>query len=100
MSPRSTWIGVLCLALAVSGGLALLASDAPDGLEHSLAAVGAPEGETFVAAPMPDYEIPFLASPLLRRSIAGLSGCLAVFGLAWLAGRCLRGRAGSEKKEA
>ena len=81
---------VLALALAISGGLALFASESPDGLEHSMERVGAGEGEAIVEAPMADYELSLLKNPTARKVAAGLSGTLAVFGLTLLAGWGLR----------
>ena len=86
---RLHW-GVLALALAISGGLALLASESPDGLEHSMEQVGAAEGEALMEAPMPDYELTLLQNPIARKVAAGISGTLAVFGLSLLAGWGLR----------
>jgi hypothetical protein len=86
---RLHW-GVLALALAISGGLALFASESPDGLEHSMHQVGVGEGEALIEAPMPDYELSLLQNPTARKVAAGLSGTLAVFGLSLLAGWSLR----------
>ncbi len=83
-------IGILMIALAIAGGLSLLASGAPDGLEHSMEQMGAVDGEPALDSPMPDYEAPFWKNPTARKAIAGLSGTLAVLGLVLLAGRLLR----------
>jgi hypothetical protein len=85
-------LGIGFVALAVAGGLSLLASEAPDGLEHSMHEVGAESGQPVLAAPMPDYQVGFLANPLARQALAGLSGALAVMGLAVSAGWLLRRR--------
>jgi len=82
----------LC-ALGIAGGLSLLASQAPDGLEHSLEALGAEPGQPVIASPMADYQVGFLANPVARKVVAGVSGTLAVLGLAMGVGWGLR-RAG------
>lgn len=84
---RGLVIGLLLLSLAVAGGVSYLASEAPDGLEHSLEKHGVSEGESAIPAPMPDYQAPFGGQLL-----AGISGTLAVFGLTLLVGRALRKR--------
>ncbi len=83
---------LLAVSLAVAAGLALLASGAPDGLEHSLASLGVAEGEALLAAPMADYQLPGESPARWRQIGAGLSGTLVVFFLAWLAGTLLRRR--------
>ena len=89
-------VGLTLISLAIGGGLSLLASEAPDGLEHSMQAVGAGEGEPVLQAPMPDYEAGFLDNPTARKVVAGLSGTLAVLGLLLAVGWLLR-RAGPRR---
>jgi cobalt/nickel transport protein len=82
--------GLLLISLALAAGLALLASQAPDGLEHSLETVGVDSGSNVIASPMPDYQVPGGSSETFRRVLAGLSGTLAVFGLVLVVGWFLR----------
>ena len=85
--------GIFMISLAIGGGLSLLASKAPDGLEHSMEQIRTAKGEPAIDSPMPDYEAPCLESPLARKAVAGLAGILAVLGLVLLVGWNLR-RAG------
>ncbi len=87
---KSLFLGILLLALAVGGGLSLLASEAPDGLEHTLTEMGADEHRSMIDSPMPDYEIPVIQNKWARKAIAGASGTLAVLGLTILVGWSLR----------
>lgn len=86
---RRLVLGILLLSLALAGGLSYLASASPDGLEKSLARYGVEEGESVVAAPMPDYQ-----SPWGGQLLAGVSGTLAVFGLTLVVGWALGRRRG------
>ncbi len=89
---RGLLIGIGLVALAIAGGLSLLASAAPDGLEHSMHQVGAEAGPPVLPAPMPDYQVGFLSNPPARQAIAGVSGALAVAGLVMVVGWLLRRR--------
>jgi hypothetical protein len=91
-----TVTGLLLLSLGVACGLALLASESPDGLEHSMEKLGIAEGGVAVAAPMPEYEAPLALSPVWRRVLAGGAGTLCVFGLGILAGTLLK-KAGGKR---
>jgi len=82
--------GLLLISLSLAMGLSLLASQAPDGLEHSLETVGADSGSNVIASPMPDYQVPGGSSETFRRVLAGLSGTLAVFGMVLLVGWFMR----------
>ena len=90
------------LSLAVGGGLSLLASENPDGLEWSIARLtGSPElegseqGIYGVAARLqeltalfPDYQVPGLTESQ-GTAVAGVAGTLLVLGVVWLLGRAL-----------
>ncbi len=82
--------GLLLVSLSLAAGLALLASEAPDGLDHSLEEVGVDSGSNVIAAPMPDYQVPGGSNETWRKVLAGLSGTLAVFGLVLLVGWFMR----------
>jgi hypothetical protein len=90
-------LALLLMALAIAGGLALLASDAPDGLEYSMEETGSSGGAPVLASPMAGYEVPLIGNPTARRVLAGLSGTLAVLGLTLGVGWILR-RASSRPK--
>jgi len=89
-------LAIIFLALATSGGLSLLASRQPDGLEHTMAKLCAAEGEAVLSSPMPDYEVPVIQNKWARKALAGASGTLAVLGLTILVGWSLRKVRGSE----
>ena len=84
--------GIFLVALAVAGGLSLLASASPDGLEHTLQQQRVGEEESLLAAPMPDYQAPLPMSPALRQLVAGVSGTCLVAGLLLLLGYWLSRR--------
>jgi len=96
LSRKSAIFGVLGLALLLAGGISLVASSRPDGLEWSLlrsADTTATPGEPAASdsrprAIFPDYEIPGAASPL--QSVPGLVGTLAVLLVAVGLGRLVR----------
>ena len=88
------------LALAVAVGLATaaspFASSAPDGLERVAGDKAfldrgelAPIQED---APVPDYAFPGVDDPRVATGLAGFTGTLVVFGLAYGAGAVLRRR--------
>jgi cobalt/nickel transport system permease protein len=87
-------------ALLVYGGLIALglalfatpfASDAPDGLERTLAGLGLlpHHSEPALPAPLPDYRMPGIQGSVLTTSIAGGIGTLLAFALAWFLARIL-----------
>jgi hypothetical protein len=85
-------VAILLIALGTAGGLSLMASPAPDGLESSLDEMGAAADKPVLTSPMADYQAPFTLAPWLRKTIAGVSGCLIVFGLVLIVGMALRRR--------
>ncbi len=97
---KRLFLSLLLLALATGGGLSLLASQAPDGLEHTMAKMGAHEGKAVVNSPMPDYEVPMIRNKWARKALAGASGTLAVLGLTLAIGWTLRKAKNRGKKRA
>jgi hypothetical protein len=89
---RGLLLGLLLLSLGLAGGLALLASEKPDGLEYTLGQVGSKEGSAAISSPMPGYEAPLSIPVVWRRVIAGMSGTLICAGLVWLVGWAMRRR--------
>jgi cobalt/nickel transport system permease protein len=84
------------IGLIVSIGLALFvapfASPWPDGLEkvaEMLQFDHAALEQSVVAAPLPDYEAPGIASPAVATSLAGLIGTVVMFALAWITARLI-----------
>lgn len=100
---RKKLLGVLAAsALVIGGGLSLLASGDPDGLEWSIARLtgipeleGSEQGIYGVAARLqaltalfPDYQVPGLTESQ-GTAVAGVAGTLLVLGVGWLLGRVL-----------
>ncbi len=90
------------LALGTAGGLSVLASRAPDGLEGAIARVAgaepAPAGDRIhralarvqARAPLPDYAPPGAPATPARTSLAGLAGGALTLALALAAALALR----------
>lgn len=85
----------LVVVAVVAGGLSLLASTHPDGLEYVAGQQGfeAAAGQV-LSAPVPDYTMPGVASPAAASALSGLTGAAVVFLVAWglarLAARVVR----------
>lgn len=80
-------------AVVVAGGLSLLASTSPDGLEHVAASLGfaGSATSTVLHSPLADYGIPGLGA--VGTSLAGVAGVALTLGLGLLvAGLARRGR--------
>jgi len=82
-SPVFASIGLVAVALAVVG--ILIASTNPDGIEH-LAVAHAP---AWMHAPLADYQVHGMASPWLRRAIAGLAGLILIYGACVFTGKLI-----------
>ncbi len=87
---RRSWSWIFLVSLLVAGGLSLLASEHPDGLER----VAADHGfEGAAAEPgmevMPDYEAPWLGAGPASRVLPGVVGTAVVALLAWALGRAI-----------
>ncbi len=81
-------MGGLAIALAVAAFLSPLASANPDGLEWGGERLQLSiEGESWLAAPVPDYAWPGLKYAAAATALAGVLGTLAVFGSGLLLGR-------------
>lgn len=84
------------VTLLVAGGLSLLASSSPDGLEHVAASLGfggAAATSAAGASPLADYAVRGLDGPL-SGSVAGVVGALVTVGVAFALGWvALRSRA-------
>ena len=88
------------VALAVAVGLATaaspFASSSPDGLERVAGDTGfAGDGRLHTVqdeSPIPDYAMPGIDDPRVATGLAGFTGTLVVFGLAYGAGAVLRRR--------
>lgn len=100
---RNQMLGALgALALVLGGGLSLLASGDPDGLEWSIARItgsteleGTEQGIYGITAHLqeltalfPDYQVPGL-NESLGTAVSGIIGTLLLFGIIWILGRNL-----------
>ncbi|HTS76114.1 MAG TPA: energy-coupling factor ABC transporter permease [Bryobacteraceae bacterium] len=79
-------VGMAAVILAVAG--ILIASTHPDGIEI-LARAHSP---AWLHAPLADYEAHGIATPWLRKSIAGLAGLILIYAACLAAGRWIRQR--------
>lgn len=97
---RASLGAVLAYGAVIAVALALfaspLASRWPDGLDRTAELLGFAHraAAPTLAAPLPDYAMPGIRTTALATSIAGLTGTVVVFVLAWLLARALvpRGR--------
>lgn len=87
----------LAVALAVAGGLSLLASDEPDGLERVSIDQGfadQAEDHTLEGGPLSDYEIDTIGNDRWGSALAGMIGVLVTLtitlGVLWMARRWRR----------
>ena len=74
--PRRPWVVALLVCLVVAGGVSLLASGSPDGLEHVAAAVGfdgAASASAVSSGPLADYAVAGVPGPLAV-TVAGVAG--------------------------
>lgn len=80
-------LGVAAVLIAVFG--ILLASAAPDGIEHLAAQLGLSHAAAWAHAPLAGYDAGVPGSPWLRRAAAGLTGMLVIYVVSLAAGRLL-----------
>ena len=84
---NNKWWQVLALAVVIGGGLSLLASSSPDGLEKVAQEQGfIDRAAQYLPGLMPDYRRPGVDHELLATSIAGIAGTLGVFTILFLIG--------------
>jgi cobalt/nickel transport system permease protein len=98
-SAKLAYTGVLVYGLLISVGLAVLispiASSLPDGLERVSKKLGFSDkalNQPVIPAPIPDYKIPGIKSPVLATAAAGAIGTVLMFGLSYLLARALTKR--------
>ncbi len=97
MNRRSIVIA-LAICLAVVALASAFASAFPDGLEWVAEQTGFIESASeapVIASPLPDYSLPFIASPFWSGLSAGAIGVAIVFGFFWIFRLLFRGRASS-----
>ena len=78
-------LAIASLLLAVVG--ILVASSAPEVIEHMSVASPA-----WMHAPLADYQVAAIASPWLKRAVAGVAGLVLVYGACVLGGQWIRKR--------
>ena len=83
-------VGLLSLGLVAAG--VFVASDAPDGLEHTMEKFGLQGQKPLVAAPMPDYEIGLELPGWARKLLAAVAGLSMTAGAGYGIGLLLRRR--------
>lgn len=91
---KEIWIG-LVVALIIAGILSPFASPYPDGLEkvaETKGFIAKGEGKEVVSAPIPDYAAPGLKSEGTATAVAGITGTLITFAVAYGIGRIMRQR--------
>ncbi|MFZ1719853.1 MAG: PDGLE domain-containing protein [Candidatus Moraniibacteriota bacterium] len=95
---QNNWKRILIVSLFIGGGLSLLASSSPDGLEKVAAEQGFLEqGRQLFTATIPDYMMPGIQNEPFATSLAGIIGTLSVFLILFFAGKVLyRTRCGEE----
>lgn len=104
--PKRPYGALAAYGALIAIGLALfvspLASKWPDGLDHTAEVMGFKEKAVapVIRAPIPEYEMPGIASSVVATSVAGTVGTLVAFALAWCLARVLvpkgRGAAAGE----
>jgi hypothetical protein len=95
ISTRTFTVGALVVAALVAGVVSLWASTNPDGLEFVATSLGfhhVQHASITAGSPLADYETTGVVVPWLSTAAAGLIGCAATFGLAWLVGRIAKRR--------
>ncbi len=84
MNLRRDVLLALVVVAVVAGGLSLLASTHPDGLEYVAGQQGFEDAAGQVLpAPVPDYTMPGVGSPAVATALSGLAGAAVVFLAAW-----------------
>jgi cobalt/nickel transport system permease protein len=90
-NPTAVLGGVMGVALAIAAFLSPFASNLPDGLERAAERIGiADRAQATLAAPFPDYTLPFAASAGLATAAAGALGTLATALIGWMVSRGIR----------
>ena len=95
---KNNWKIVFAWAVVVGGGLSLLASSSPDGLEKVAEVQGfLGQGKQLFVVAIPDYSVPGIYDASLATSLAGIIGTSVVFLVMSFLGRYLYRFERSEK---
>ncbi len=77
----------MALAVVIGGGLSLLASSSPDGLEKVAQEQGfIDRSAQYLPGLMPDHQMPGIENERLATALSGIIGTLGVFGMLFLFG--------------
>jgi hypothetical protein len=85
-SDSRAWFALAAAAVVLVVFGVLVASTAPDGIEHLAAQLGLAQ-QIPIHAPLADYNLPGTGGPWMRRAGAGLAGMLLIFAACALTGR-------------
>ena len=81
---------VILFSILIAILAAFFASASPDGLEKVAENLGFIENGVERSSVMTDYSVPFIASPGISTSVAGIIGILLTLGVFWLTTLVLR----------
>ena len=89
---NNRWRMVLFIAVVIGGLVSLYAASSPDGLEKIAQMQGFFGNEKhFATSLMPSYKISEIHAKNISKSLAGIIGTCAVFGLLFIIGKLLYG---------
>ncbi len=83
-SPRRMLAALAGFAVLLAATGFLLASTAPDGIQHIVGST-----RSSFHAPLADYQLPFWSSSWGRRAAAGITGLVLIFGVCAVSGKVL-----------
>ncbi len=83
-SPRKMLAALAGFAVLLAAAGFLLASTAPDSIQHIVGPTKSP-----FHAPLADYQLPFWSSSWGRRAVAGVTGLVLIFGVCAISGKVL-----------
>lgn len=76
---KNKWTPIFIIALLIAGGLSVVASNKPDGLESSTQSIGLHVTESQFTSLMPDYQILVINNEFLSTILSGIIGTIIIF---------------------